>query len=400
MGESKRKLYAFVDETGNTGHNLFDEGQPDFFTAALVTKGDFDTRFGDSIASIARSIGTDSLHARKLGVGRLEKIAPSLLKVLIKANASFFVSRVEKRYLLATKLFDSLFDSGENAGVAWHHYNVRPLRLTLAFKMAFLVDEQTARLFWECVVGQKRNEIVRKLPTICDRLIENILRLPDKRSQEVLKEGLEWARDHPDSIQLNVDQEASRHTHFPNLVAFTNLLDGLDTFSKDRKTSVARITHDEQSEFERTLAACHKMFTNAPADEISWAGEKYSLQKVAGSTFEVKQDSNSAGIQISDVVLWLYSQFHKNRPLPEGCQSIIMYVMANGWENDFSFSGVERMLIQSYGKVFAEPLTPEQLTAAQDLLGKFEEAKTASMQQYERDQLPPFMRSTSSRSVE
>ncbi len=28
-------LYAFVDETGNTGHNLFDKAQPDFFTAAL-----------------------------------------------------------------------------------------------------------------------------------------------------------------------------------------------------------------------------------------------------------------------------------------------------------------------------------------------------------------------------
>ena len=38
MGESKIPLFAFVDETGNTGHNLFDEAQPNFFTAALITK--------------------------------------------------------------------------------------------------------------------------------------------------------------------------------------------------------------------------------------------------------------------------------------------------------------------------------------------------------------------------
>ena len=30
MGESKLPLYAFVDESGNTGHNLFDVNQPDF----------------------------------------------------------------------------------------------------------------------------------------------------------------------------------------------------------------------------------------------------------------------------------------------------------------------------------------------------------------------------------
>ena len=33
-----------------------------------------------------------------------------------------------KRYLLAVKMFDVLFDSGENAAVAWHNYNLRPLK--------------------------------------------------------------------------------------------------------------------------------------------------------------------------------------------------------------------------------------------------------------------------------
>jgi hypothetical protein len=42
MGQAKIPLYAYIDETGNTGHNLFDEAQPDFFTAALITKGNFD----------------------------------------------------------------------------------------------------------------------------------------------------------------------------------------------------------------------------------------------------------------------------------------------------------------------------------------------------------------------
>jgi hypothetical protein len=128
MGQSKIPIYAYVDETGNTGHNLFDEQQPDFWTSALVTKGDFDLAYGDKVRAIAATIGRGSLHATDLGTGRLEGIAFELLGLLRTAQAHFFVSRVEKRYLLATKMFDSLFDSGENAGVGWQNYNIRLLR--------------------------------------------------------------------------------------------------------------------------------------------------------------------------------------------------------------------------------------------------------------------------------
>ena len=31
-------MFAYVDETGNTGKNIFDLDQPDFFTGALITK--------------------------------------------------------------------------------------------------------------------------------------------------------------------------------------------------------------------------------------------------------------------------------------------------------------------------------------------------------------------------
>jgi hypothetical protein len=64
MGESKLPLYAYVDETGNTGHNLFDEAQPDFFTAALITKGDFDLAFEGRTRAIAQELGAQALHER------------------------------------------------------------------------------------------------------------------------------------------------------------------------------------------------------------------------------------------------------------------------------------------------------------------------------------------------
>ncbi|WP_143539997.1 DUF3800 domain-containing protein [Rhizobium sophoriradicis] len=56
MGESKLPFFAFVDETGNTGHNIFDEVQPDFLTAALISRGNFDAQFGARVAAIAATL--------------------------------------------------------------------------------------------------------------------------------------------------------------------------------------------------------------------------------------------------------------------------------------------------------------------------------------------------------
>ena len=152
MGELKLPIYAYVDETGNTGHNLFDEVQPDFFTGALITKGDFDVAFGEQTRAIAATFGASSLHGKQLGIYRLESVSADLLRLFKIAKAHFFVSRVEKKYLLASKMFDSLFDSGENAAVGWHHYNLRALRLMLALQLAVMIDEETAKLFWKCIL--------------------------------------------------------------------------------------------------------------------------------------------------------------------------------------------------------------------------------------------------------
>lgn len=392
MGQSKIPFYAYVDETGNTGHNLFDEQQPNFYTAALITKGDFDLVAAKAVQDAALKVGNGTLHAKELGMQRLEMIAPEILDLLQSSNAHFFVSRVEKRYLLATKIFDALFDSGENAAVAWHHYNLRALRVIFAFKLASIVDEETARLFWQCIMEPKKERVLEMLPSVCEALEKNIHQIPDERSRQVLGDGLRWARTHPDAIQVHTDRKIAKQGHFPNMVAFANLLDGLDHYSKTFKRPVARITHDQQSEFEKTLAVWHEMHSNASPEEIHWAGETYSLQKVVGSKFEVKSDSNSPGIQIADVVLWLYSQLKKGKHISDGCAEIMEHVWMHGWENDFSFSGVHRVYVEKFGPILDKPLSPEKEKAVRAQLGEMEKARLASMNRYEKDRLPPFER--------
>lgn len=397
MGESKLPIYAYVDETGNTGHNLFDEVQPDFYTGALITKGDFDLSFGNRTREIAASFGTSSLHGKELGLNRLESVAGDVLRLLERARAHFFVSRVEKKYLLVSKMFDSIFDSGENAAVGWHHYNFRVLRLLLVFKLSVTIEEHTARLFWRCILDPNEKKAYELLPQVCEALLCNIDRIPDKKSKQVIGEGLEWARTHPESIQIHIDQKTARQGHFPNLVAFANLLQGLEDYSTRWKTPVARISHDQQSEFQKTIEAWHGMFSGASGEEIRWAGETYRLQKVPGSDFAILEDSQSPGIQMIDIVLWLYAQLRKGKTLPPRCMALLNFVFEHGWESDFSFAGVERQVSAKLEVVMSSPFPPEKETEARSILERMEQARQASMAQYELDRTPPFLRTAKSK---
>ena len=166
---------------------------------ALVKKGDFDAAYGERIKAIAQKIGAEAIHANELGLGRLEEIADDLYALLKASNAYFFVSRVEKAYLLATKMFDVLFDSGENAAVAWHNYNFRPLKIMLAFKLAAVIDDEIAREFWKCLLLPSEEASREKC---CRRSVKRSKpgspSCPTNDRARVLGDGLDWIIKHPE----------------------------------------------------------------------------------------------------------------------------------------------------------------------------------------------------------
>jgi len=385
-------MFAFVDETGNTGRNLLDEAQPDFFTGALITKTNFDLVYASKIEALAAKFGEDPLHGKDLGFGRVEEIAESLLRIFKKADARFFMSRVEKRYLLATKIFDTFFDSGENAAVAWRHYNIRPLRLMLAFKVASLVTEDVAKRFWDMLLEKNAAKARAALPEICQALIDRAGELPDERSQQIVSDGLAWARDYPETIHVHLDTRQARNGHMPNLVAFANLLEGLEFFSKKWNRRVRRITHEQQSEFDKTLREWHELYSTASDEPIHMPGEVIVFQKVVGSEFEVKKSSESAGIQAIDIVLWLYLQYTREAGFPPDCARLMNYVFGHAWMNDFSYAGVEKQFAERFGRILSTPISAEQEAEARKHIAQDEARRIQSMEQYEKDGIVPFMR--------
>ena len=381
-------MYAYVDESGNTGHNLFDEDQPLFITAALITRTNFDVLYALRVRGLAKEIGESVLHANRLGLGKLEEIAPGLLKILKRTDARFYLSQVEKKYLATTKIIDTVFDSAENLAVPWHTYNFRPLRLLLVFKAEYLLDEDLARSFWASLMEPDKEQAYSLFVTACEELHGRVHALPDARSRELFSEALRWAIDNPEAIYLHSNSKLARYGHLPNMVAFTNLLEGIEIQSNIWKRPVKTICHDRQMQFEKSLKLWHEMFSNASPDPIYRpGGEKHVLRKVFGSKFVISSADDSPGIQVIDIILWLFKRFVEGRELGPNTTSLMQHIFRRGKHQDFSFNGVSHQLEEQFNQLYSESLPEDQMQKGQDLIELFESKRQKNMLEYSEKKL-------------
>jgi len=376
-------LYAYVDETGNTGARLLDDEQPLFVTAALMTRSDFDSRFADDIRKIANSLDAEEIHANKLGIGRLEPIALDILRTVRKSDPSFFLARVEKRYVIASKVFDTIFDSYENKAVPWHVFNVRPLRLIMVFKIASLLDDGIANQFWEALMEANSERAREKMAEFCRTLAHRVSLVPDERSREIISQSLDWAAQNPESLDFVHQTKAGRKSHLPNMVGFGNLLSGIERQSNVWGFPVEVIRHDRQQEFAQSIEFWHKMYSNALPDVVELPlGEKVVLQKVFGSKLEIVSAKDSAGIQIIDVILWLFGRSLRGDNLPKNCQALMDYVFSRAYQDDFSFSGVGAAAGELIEDIENVELPAEAFEKAKALQDELEQKRQDGMSAY------------------
>ena len=376
-------MYVFVDESGNTGAHLFDEAQPIFLTVALMTRTDFDAIYTKPITNLARAVGDTQLHAAKLGVARIEEIARPLHKLLQRAEPRFYVSRVEKRYIVATKMFDLLFDPGENRAASPHIYLMRPLRITFAVKFAEIVTEDMARDFWASMMETNPDRARGGMIQFCDDVLALLPGVQDRGFVERVGPAIEWARENPEAIYFHSDGRIARQGHLPNLVGFGNLIDGVEVQSQAWRRPVRRIRHDRQSEFEAALRWWHDLYANASPERVPlMMGEMFKAQRAGGSTFEISTAEASPGIQVTDVIMWLFNRLQREKEIGADSWRMMQWVFRRARQNDFSFDGVLGALDEQYAHITTEPMDEARLDAAREQLAMIDAATKGRVEAY------------------
>lgn len=196
-------------------------------------------------------------------------------------------------------------------------------------------------------------------------MFPNVGNLPDARSREIIGDALNWALANPENFSTYMRGKSSRYGHSPNFVAFTNLLDGIERTSKRWGRPVREIVHDGQSQFKKTLVEWHAIVSRPDlvgVEPIRWPGEvePHYVSKTSGSNFRMATEETSAGLQVIDVVLWLFKRMTDGKSIGQNSERLMQWVLQRAYQHDFSFDGVGDQADKTYRTLMSAVIPSDQ----------------------------------------
>ncbi|MBA6140749.1 MULTISPECIES: DUF3800 domain-containing protein [Pseudomonas] len=177
-------MYFYVDESGQTGLNLFDPQQPILYYGVLSSPHNVDEVANDEIQELRERFGVARLHSSELGMGRLTSIASELSALQAKLDLTIDIYRISKPDHALISFFDQLFDQGLNKAVPWSAYWT-PLRFVVLAKLAYLFDEDLIKLARKARIEKKTEKANTILQEVCNTLLCRIDYLPDPRDAPI-----------------------------------------------------------------------------------------------------------------------------------------------------------------------------------------------------------------------
>lgn len=335
-------MYCYVDESGNTGTNLFDTAQPVLYYGLITSRTNLDVTAEPLLRAAREKLNVKRLHANELGVSRLSEVAPSLGHFALKRDVRFSLYKVVKPDHAIITFFDQVFDAGLNKAVPWHHYWT-PLRYVLVFKVAHLFDNDTARAAWAARQERNSAKAAEALRRICATLKSRLNRLPDVRSRELISGALTWAAANPFEIDYGVSNKDTALQISPNLVGFQQVLQAAAAQAQKQSRQVRRIVVDRQTQFNRAQGELADFYRRLRGHNHSMGPGMPELDMT--NMPEVPPDfcpgDESAGLELVDVVLWVAKRWQEEKPLSQELAKMFDAFAKRGGTNEVSLKGIE-----------------------------------------------------------
>lgn len=362
------RLLAYTDESGNTGHDLFNDAQPYFWAGTLLSPVDIQTVGASAHQDWKRTLGVEELHGKDLRLEGIAKIALSLRDFLQVHSCNFVFSKVEKAYHAGTTLAWILLDSDFNQAVSRLHEQSPLFRRMLTLDILHLLTFKDAKDFWTAYQARDVPSFGVILENLQLRLFESDV---NERGKELLLDALAWAARHPEEILRKTRDEFDS----PNILALGLLLSGINELIP-KQSKVVKFVHDEQNQFDRSIRIEYERAKNVTRVGGHHPFSPIRLMKVQNFSCPVEFTSShtSIGLQIIDPVMWLVkrSEERPEDPLPADCICLLDFVQTNARRADFTHELLIEKTQREYETVMSQPLPPETEAKARSLLNQVE----------------------------
>jgi len=292
---------------------------------------------------------------------------------------------VDKLTHASVKLFDTLFDEGENYAVPWHSYWIREARFILLAKFIHIIDIDTLKEFWmKCLTENDKDKAKGHFVNVVERLKDNIPPECDARSREIFTDAFDWAIKNHNNITYFTAEEQTRLTHMPNVAFFANLMRNIEEQYESWNSNECIILHDRQSEFEAALIEMHRLISNPNMPKflnlLSILRHKQKFKALERSTCKFQSSATSIGIQLCDMCLSVMSRDLKNKELTNN-QSLLRDYIVNNITSYFTLDreSIMKEAMTIYDFFMNIHISDEELKKGKDLLRHVEARRKARM---------------------
>ncbi len=362
-------MFFHIDESGNTGNNLFDENQPRLSYGLISSTTNVDVRCVKEHQDIQKIIGCGAIHANKLGMKGLVEIAPLLIKIQKKIKFDFDYYYIEKLDYALLNFFDAVFDSGLNSAMP-HDLYWTPLRYLLILKIDNLFDKELLRKSWKLLASKKienNDEIVSLFTEVKSQASQSCL---DAQSKKVIIDALNFGISNPHVFnvrcddqeiispnELNVRRDAQEISS-PNSICFQFIITAIARRTREkRRNSVSSIVVDKQKQFNKIQDFTHDNFVKlseainnlSPEEKQRYLNHPlhahYEHEDIIrkgltdrGLTF--LKSADSIGLQIVDVYLWISNKCMSGAKLPPELLELWSLFSHGAWTDNISLKGM------------------------------------------------------------
>lgn len=336
-------MYCYVDESGNTGLNIFDKDQPTLYYGIINARTNLDVIAEPLLKDLRQNLGVERIHAADLGVARLTTIADRLIHFSKKNDLRFSLLRVKKPDHSIICFFDQVFDSGMNKAVSWIHY-FTPLRYVLLFKMASLFDEALAKDAWKARRETNTARSAQMLVKLCDELLKRVEKLQDARSRELVSGALKWAAVNPQEISYGAGNYDAALQISPNLIGFQQVLQTIASQSSAQNRKVKKIVVDRQNEFNNAQGELADIYSKMKGLKTGLGPGMpeldFSFMPEMPPTFT--PGDASAGLELVDITLWIAKRFFEKKSISEELKALFRMQGKRGLFDEVSLEAIEK----------------------------------------------------------
>ncbi len=370
-------MFFHIDESGNTGNNLFDYNQPKLSYGVLSSSTNVDVLCTRTHRQIQKIIGDELIHANVLGTKGLTEIAPQLIEIQDKFRFDFDYYFIDKTSYALTIFFDAVFVAGLNDAVKWDTYWT-PLRYLIIHKLAVLFDEELLKDSWRLCTAKKierhEEDIIALLTELKRRTGLSEL---DQRSKEVIIDALDFGISKPLSLDFGFPDQKMIS---PNAVGFQFVVSSIARkVRKKNKKRASSIVVDRQTQFNKAQIGTHynlnriaeglrkstenekRMYLNHPL-YVNFDNDEIVHKGLSDEKITISKSSDSIGLQIVDVYLWVANKVLSGDSLSHELIGLWQRFSRRSLIDGISLEGMERRF-QEFEKLLPQfdELTEEQL---------------------------------------